>query len=146
MFYAKCLLLCSPPPPLQGMIDVPIFGRISVLKLFRPQNSTKDLLFLLTERYKFCVLEYDESSGELLTRANGDVSDKVGRPCEAGQLGIIDPSCRLIGLHLYASYFKVSSMILSRCGMMCWPNKEGALMFTNTLPLCRLFLLGRMAP
>lgn len=54
-------------------------------------------------------------AGELLTRANGDVSDRVGRPCEAGQIGIIDPECRLIGLHLYDGYFKVSSFIL-----VCW--------------------------
>jgi DNA damage-binding protein 1 len=43
-----------------------------------------------------------------VTRANGDVSDRVGRPCEAGQIGIIDPECRLIGLHLYDGHFKVS--------------------------------------
>ena len=49
---------------LQGLVDVPIFGRISVLKLFRPRGERKDLLFLLTERYKFCVLEYDETTGE----------------------------------------------------------------------------------
>lgn len=45
------------------MVDVPIFGRISVLKLFRPREERKDLLFLLTERYKFCVLEFDETTG-----------------------------------------------------------------------------------
>ncbi len=44
-------------------MDVPIFGRISVLKLFRPREERKDLLFLLTERYKFCVLEFDETKG-----------------------------------------------------------------------------------
>ncbi len=91
----------------QGCLDVPIFGRISVVKLFRPKGERKDLLFLLTERYKFCVLEYDESKEKLITRANGDVADRVGRPCEAGQIGIIDPDCRLIGLHLYDGHFKV---------------------------------------
>ena len=50
---------------LQGLVDVPIFGRISVLKLFRPRGERKDLLFLLTERYKFCVLEFDEASGAM---------------------------------------------------------------------------------
>ena len=50
---------------LQGLVDVPIFGRISVLKLFRPRGDRKDLLFLLTERYKFCVLEFDEASGAM---------------------------------------------------------------------------------
>ena len=42
------------------MIDIPVYGRISVLKLFRPKNLEKDVLFVLTERYRFCVLEYVE--------------------------------------------------------------------------------------
>jgi DNA damage-binding protein 1 len=139
----------------QGVLDVPIFGRISVLKLFRPRGEATDLIFLLTERYKFCVLQYDAASGEapdggyaryargvvggggahpcarahwqalpsmwynlltcasethageLVTRANGDASDRVGRPCDAGQLGIIDPDCRMIGLHLYDGHLKI---------------------------------------
>jgi DNA damage-binding protein 1 len=44
---------------------------------------------------------------ELVTMANGDVSDDVGRPCDIGQSGIIDPMCNLIGLHLYDGHFKV---------------------------------------
>jgi len=40
------------------MIDFPLYGRISVLKLFRPKRLEKDVLFVLTERYQFCVLEY----------------------------------------------------------------------------------------
>ncbi|KAK1256749.1 DNA damage-binding protein 1a [Acorus gramineus] len=37
----------------------------------------------------------------------GDISDQVGRPSDNGQIGIIDPDCRLIGLHLYDGSFKV---------------------------------------
>ncbi len=61
----------------------------------------------MTERYKFCVLEYNaaagacapprvlrrlprltllRAAGELITRANGDVQDRMGRPAEAGQV------------------------------------------------------------
>lgn len=90
----------------QGIIDVPLYGRISVLKLFRPKSFDKDILFVLTERYKFCVLEYTDN-GELKTLANGDLSDKIGRPSESGHVGIIDPSCSIIGLHLYDGHFKV---------------------------------------
>jgi hypothetical protein len=43
-----------------------------------------------------------------VTRANGDASDRVGRQVEAGQRGIVDPQCRLIGLHLYDGLFKVT--------------------------------------
>jgi hypothetical protein len=54
-----------------------------------------------------------QNTGELITRANGDVSDRVGRPCEAGQIGIIDPDCRIIGLHLYDGHFKVRDRLLA---------------------------------
>lgn len=47
-------------------------------------------------------------AGELVTRANGDVVDKIGRQATNGPIGIIDPECRLIGLHLYDGLLKVS--------------------------------------
>lgn len=46
------------------------------------------------------------NTGELVTRANGDIQDQVGRPCDSGQIGIVDPACRMIGLHLYDGLFK----------------------------------------
>ncbi len=46
-------------------------------------------------------------AAELVTKAHGDVSDKVGRPCEVGQIGLIDPDSRLIVLHLYDGNVKV---------------------------------------
>jgi hypothetical protein len=36
------------------------------------QNEDKDLLFIVTERYQFMVLAYDEAKGEIVTRAGGD--------------------------------------------------------------------------
>eukprot|EP00961_Rhodomonas_salina_P166206 2239529-Rhodomonas_salina.3 len=39
-------------------------------------GAEKDLLCLTTERWKFCVLEYDNENGELLTKAMGDVQDR----------------------------------------------------------------------
>ncbi|GFS39733.1 damaged DNA binding protein 1A [Actinidia rufa] len=89
------------------MLDVPIYGRIATLELFRPHGEAQDLLFIATERYKFCVLQWDPEAAEVITRAMGDVSDRIGRPTDNGQIGIIDPDCRLIGLHLYDGLFKV---------------------------------------
>ncbi|KAG6496539.1 hypothetical protein ZIOFF_044406 [Zingiber officinale] len=92
---------------LQPMLDVPIYGRIATLELFRPHGEPQDFLFISTERYKFCVLQWDPDTSELITRAMGDVSDRIGRPTDNGQIGLIDPDCRLIGLHLYDGLFKV---------------------------------------
>ncbi|CAA7046991.1 unnamed protein product [Microthlaspi erraticum] len=110
LIVAKCTRIeihLLTPQGLQPMLDVPIYGRIATLELFRPHGEAQDFLFIATERYKFCVLQWDSESSELITRAMGDVSDRIGRPTDNGQIGIIDPDCRLIGLHLYDGLFKV---------------------------------------
>ncbi|BBN08966.1 DNA damage-binding protein 1 [Marchantia polymorpha subsp. ruderalis] len=110
LIIAKCTRIeihLLTPQGLQPMLDVPIYGRIATLELFRPTGESQDVLFISTERYKFCVLQWDADSGELVTRAMGDVSDRIGRPTDNGQIGIVDPDCRLIGLHLYDGLFKV---------------------------------------
>ena len=33
-----------------------------------------------------------------------------GRPTDSGQIGALDPDCRLIGLYLYEGLFKVTSL------------------------------------
>ncbi|CAM6089835.1 unnamed protein product [Calypogeia fissa] len=110
LIIAKCTRIeihLLTPQGLQPMLDVPIYGRIATLELFRPTGESQDVLFISTERYKFCVLQWDADAGELVTRAMGDVSDRIGRPTDNGQIGIVDPDCRLIGLHLYDGLFKV---------------------------------------
>ncbi|XVE48501.1 hypothetical protein DITRI_Ditri01bG0006900 [Diplodiscus trichospermus] len=110
LIIAKCTRIeihLLTPQGLQPMLDVPIYGRIATLELFRPHGEAQDFLFIATERYKFCVLQWDPETSELITRAMGDVSDRIGRPTDNGQIGIIDPDCRLIGLHLYDGLFKV---------------------------------------
>ncbi|KAJ1622354.1 hypothetical protein T492DRAFT_326446 [Pavlovales sp. CCMP2436] len=92
---------------LQQVLDVPIFGRVATLQLWKPAGEKCELLFLTTERYQFCVLAFDPSTHELVTRANGDLHDRVGRPVEFGQIAIIDASCRLIGLRLYDGLLKL---------------------------------------
>ena len=58
-----------------------------------------------TERFGFCVLAYE--GGDIVTRAHGDLSDRVGKPCGNGQPCAIEPECRMIGLHMYDGLFKV---------------------------------------
>ena len=50
-----------------------------------PQGESKDLLWLVTEHYQMCLLEYDAATGELVTRASGNVEERIGRPTEDGQ-------------------------------------------------------------
>eukprot|EP00775_Hariotina_reticulata_P011705 gene11705-11850_t len=92
---------------LKGVLHVPIYGVISALKLFRPKAANKDLLLVLTEHYKFAILEFNPEGPELVTRAGGDVKDHIGRPVECGQLAAVDPECRAIALQLYDGQLKV---------------------------------------
>eukprot|EP00061_Rhincodon_typus_P018491 g47681.t1 len=69
----------------------------------------KDLLFILTAKYNACILEYKQNGEniDIITRAHGNVQDRIGRPSETGIIGIVDPECRMIGLRLYDGLFKV---------------------------------------
>lgn len=100
------------------------------------QGHDRDLLFFATERYKFCVLQWDAKgegnnllhppdmwqavsvtnadfggvlSGNLQTKASGNLADPTGRPVEHGQIGIIDPDCRVIGVQMYDGLLKVQA-------------------------------------
>jgi len=95
------------PEGLQPKLDVKIYGRIATMQLFRPPNEKQDFLFLLTERYRVAILAYKQDTGDIITKAYGDVQDKIGRPCDSGMIGVIDPQCRMIALHLYDGLLKV---------------------------------------
>ena len=42
-----------------------------------------------------------------MTRAKGDVWSRTGRATSCGQLGVIDPNCRAIALHMYEGLVKI---------------------------------------
>jgi DNA damage-binding protein 1 len=44
---------------------------------------------------------------EILTKAHGNVADRVGKPAETGILAVIDPKARVIGMRLYEGLFKI---------------------------------------
>ncbi|XP_028812653.1 DNA damage-binding protein 1 [Denticeps clupeoides] len=94
---------------LRPVKEVGMYGKIAVMELFRPKGESKDLLFVLTAKYNACILEYKQNgeSIDIITRAHGNVQDRIGRPSETGIIGIVDPECRMIGLRLYDGLFKV---------------------------------------
>lgn len=97
------------PEGLRPIKEIGIYGRISIMKLFRPAGEKKDLLFFLTAKYNAAILEciqYGENV-EIITKAHGSIADSFSRPSETGNIGIIDPECRVIGLRLYDGLFKV---------------------------------------
>lgn len=51
----------------------------------------------------------------LQTRASGDLADRTGRPVEHGQIGIIDPDCRVLGVQMYDGLLKVGLHCTTYC-------------------------------
>lgn len=75
------------------------------------------------------ILSYKSESGDVVTRACGDVQDRIGRPSDTGLIGIIDPQCRMIGLRLYDGLFKVIPLELDS-------NKELKAFNISVIPAC----------
>ncbi|KAG9510937.1 DNA damage-binding protein 1, partial [Fragariocoptes setiger] len=98
------------PDGLRLIKEVGIYGRLASIKLFRLPEEHKDLLFFLTCKYHVGILEFvlnDDDSVDVITRAHGNIADSSVRPCETGNIVIIDPLCKVIGLRLYDGLFKV---------------------------------------
>ena len=84
-----------------------VYGRVAACQLYRPSGEEVDLLFVLTERCQFFVLGYDREIGEAVTKATGNIADYARRKNDDKKIGIIDPKCRLVGLHIYQGLFKI---------------------------------------
>ncbi|XP_017040124.2 DNA damage-binding protein 1 isoform X1 [Drosophila ficusphila] len=100
------------PEGLRPLKEININGTIAVMKHFRPPDSNKDLLFILTRRYNVMILEARMVNDVItvVTKANGNVSDSVGIPSEGGVIAAIDPKARVIGMCLYQGLFTIIPM------------------------------------
>ena len=88
-------------------IDVALYGNILSLEAYRPPTLLHDVIYVLTDKKLFCVLGFDALTRKIITRAVGSVKDRVGRECQSGQRGFIDPDNRMIGMLLYENSIKV---------------------------------------
>lgn len=97
------------PEGLRPIKEIGINGKIAVMKLFRPAEAQKDLIFILTHRYNAMILECAVQGDdiEIITKAHGNVADRIGKPSETGILAVIDPKARVIGMRLYEGLFKI---------------------------------------
>lgn len=49
----------------------------------------------------------DNDNLEIITKAHGNIVDRIGKPSDTGILAVIDPKARVIGLRLYDGLFKI---------------------------------------
>lgn len=108
------------PDGLKPMQEIGVYGRIESLQLFRPPGHNKDLLFMLTSKYHVAILECIEGQQpdtiDIITRRSGIIADPASRPAETGNIVIIDPACKMIGLRLYDGLFKVIPIEKNKSG------------------------------
>lgn len=97
------------PEGLRPIKEVGLYGKVYVMKFFRPPHEKKDLLFIVTARYNAMILECvgEGDNLEIITKAHGNVADRIGKPSETGIIAVIDPEARVIGLRLYDGLFKI---------------------------------------
>jgi len=75
LLVAKCthlVLYDVTPTGLQPLLDIPIYGRIAALEVVRMPGETRDQIFMSTEDNAFCLLAYNQQTGEIDTKAAGD--------------------------------------------------------------------------
>lgn len=99
------------PDGLKPMQEIGVYGRIEAMKLFRPRGYNKDLLFMLTHKYHVAILECIEGPQpdtiDIITRRSGNIADPASTTADTGNIVIIDPDCKVIGLRLYDGLFKI---------------------------------------
>ncbi|CAH1759117.1 8184_t:CDS:10 [Entrophospora sp. SA101] len=87
------------PGGLKLLQDVPIYGRIACMGIYRPARCDTDLLFVTTENLDYFVLSYDQTTQKVKTECYGNFNAKKSkRPSEPGQLLAIDEKSRMIAV------------------------------------------------
>jgi DNA damage-binding protein 1 len=88
-------------------VELPIYGRIVCMQLFRAARDSQHSLLLVTEKHRLCVLRWDASTAQCVTVLSCNVRDQLGKNVERVPIGIVDPAGRCIGWHQYEHMFKV---------------------------------------
>nr|XP_029150843.1 DNA damage-binding protein 1 [Arachis hypogaea] len=102
---------------LQLIVDVPVHGRISALQLFQPSDGKGDSLFVLISRCQAYVFQWNPKISWPTIRWVEDCLRVWSPPARArnnGQIGIIDPACRLVALSLYENVLQVIPLTKGR--------------------------------
>ncbi|CAG8510042.1 5511_t:CDS:10 [Dentiscutata heterogama] len=89
------------PGGLKSFKDVPVYGRIAAMQIYRPRGRDTDLLFVATDQQQYFVISYDEKQHQLITETKGNMELRVGQVPHTGMMSALDPYCRLIGLIAY---------------------------------------------
>ncbi|CAG8590178.1 17871_t:CDS:10, partial [Racocetra fulgida] len=79
------------PGGLKSFKDVPVYGRIAAMQVYRPRGRDTDLLFVATEQQQYFVISYDEKQHQLITETKGNMELRVGQVSHTGMMSALDP-------------------------------------------------------
>uniref|UniRef100_A0A1B6DPY2 DNA damage-binding protein 1 n=2 Tax=Clastoptera arizonana TaxID=38151 RepID=A0A1B6DPY2_9HEMI len=97
------------PEGLKPIYEINLYGNVAVLKKFRFKGENKDLILIMTSRYNAMILECIKNNGkvEIITKAHGNVTDRIGKPQENSLITAIDPEGRVLCLHQENGHIKL---------------------------------------
>jgi DNA damage-binding protein 1 len=84
-------IFCVTPEGLRPVKEVGIYGRIAVMKLFKPPGESKHQMFVLTSKYNAMILECQQEGDniEIITRAHGNVQVLIWKSTATYSVGIL---------------------------------------------------------
>ena len=107
---------------LKMVFDLQLYGRIVRMHAFTPNgpvqvanasntgtDNAAQSLFILTEKYHFCVLRYDAHKKTFTKRASGDLKSSIGRRVNYIK-SAADPMNRMIAMYLCDGHIKILPM------------------------------------
>ncbi|KAI9168227.1 hypothetical protein H9P43_007599 [Blastocladiella emersonii ATCC 22665] len=84
-----------------------LYGRLTLLELYRSSKRSTDCLFICTERFQYAILSWDATHARFVTEQAGSLAERAGRPIEDAPLCFVDPKARFLGLLLYQGMLKI---------------------------------------
>jgi len=92
---------------LVATLELPIYGRMVIMKLFRLPGDNTDSLLVMTEKHKLFVIRWnaEKKSSENLATA-GDVMDSMGTRRDK-IIGIVDPNAKCFALQQFEHLLKI---------------------------------------
>ncbi|KAJ3046477.1 DNA damage-binding protein 1, partial [Rhizophlyctis rosea] len=76
--------------------NIPIYGRVAYIDLYKPPSSPTSLLYILTEHQRYSILRFNPTTSAIETLCTGDLTDRTGRLSSEGIMSCVDPKARVI--------------------------------------------------
>eukprot|EP00049_Salpingoeca_infusionum_P011171 m.192501 g.192501 ORF g.192501 m.192501 type:complete len:1091 (+) comp14856_c0_seq1:34-3306(+) len=105
--YSHIQIFKATPDGLEPVKDVDVYGRIAHMAIVSIEGQAQDSLFVLTEDFKYFLLEFNVDTAQIRTVWSGDAGSTVARPAQTGMLVAVDAAHSTIALRIYPGLLKI---------------------------------------